>query len=444
MAADLSAPLEQRSDAMEPRLGADGTDGTVGTRPKRQQATSWSARGSPRRYRPQPPFRSAQLRQLKSQHAAHCQTLPGGRPLVLIVEPKWWKQRRQQRRRTKGTKAGAKGRNQPTTAERLFGRIRSQLSIVRREDTLLQTYAARIARDASRNGGHTAEPSEVGRSRNTRRAAKRKIQSTLSEMEERVEQQWREQPGGAVPLFRRAHVLAGKQRNAQTGWVGMAIFDSAETADDGWRDGTTDPGLVWRALWELNNYFGTRWLGSAHVFPELLHPELEPEGSSPRSIPCNVNESRDDGGGMRFDDVEWPSSDSDSEFEGESQQQLEANGGVGSRSPGSTPSDDDESSEDTETDSYASDSDECPDTDESIGGRSDGDTTDGMDATVGEELSPSDDGCSRKRRRRGQRIDYALLNSMMFGGADGDALAGEASEDDDWAGSPKRRGRGRG
>ena len=33
---------------------------------------------------------------------------------------------------------------------------------------------------------------------------------------------------------------------------------------------------------------------------------------------------------------------------------------------------------------------------------------------------------------------------MMFGGVDGDALAGEASEDDDWAGSPKRRGKGKG
>ena len=138
-------PSHRSVATMKPRIGADGADGTVATRPKRQQAMSWSARGSPRGYRPRP-FRTAQLQRLKLQHAEHCQKLPVGRPLVLIVEPKWWKKRRQQRSRTKGTKSDAKGRDQRTTAERLFGSIRSQLSVVRREDTLLQTYAARIAR----------------------------------------------------------------------------------------------------------------------------------------------------------------------------------------------------------------------------------------------------------------------------------------------------------
>ena len=204
------------------------------------------ARGG-RRHKPPvrpKPFRSAQLARCKAAHEAHWRALPGGRPLIMIDEPRWWVKRRTRRKRRRGS--GAEGEGRPPE-ERLLARVRGQLAVIRREDTLLETYAARVARDAARTGVVT-QPSEVGRARQAVRAAKRKIQAALREMEDRVEQQWRAQPDAAAPLFRRSQVRAGRARySARAARPQSRLwFDPAEVEPDGWCDGRDDPGLVWR------------------------------------------------------------------------------------------------------------------------------------------------------------------------------------------------------
>ena len=83
------------------------------------------------------PFMRSQLARNKKSHARHCMALPGGRPLIDIVEPKWWTARRQRNTRGRGSRP-VPSSTDPAKAQ---PRIRNQISIIRREQLMLDTYA---------------------------------------------------------------------------------------------------------------------------------------------------------------------------------------------------------------------------------------------------------------------------------------------------------------
>lgn len=100
-----------------------------------------------------PVFRRAQLERCKALHQHHWRTLPGGRPTIQVCEPKWWKKKMQRRRGGRGRgrgRGGGRGTSRggsqaafaavPPSPERIFSRIRSQVSVVRREQLLIDTY----------------------------------------------------------------------------------------------------------------------------------------------------------------------------------------------------------------------------------------------------------------------------------------------------------------
>ena len=167
-------------------------------------------------------------------------------------------------------------------------------------------------------------------------------------------------------------------------------------------------------------------MGSGDSFPELLWPEPEPAAAQDVAAAEPAGAS-----GVRMDEVEFPSSDSGSEFGSDDESGAgDEPGGSLSPTASSSDSDDSDDSESSATD----DDDEV----------SDANDTEGDGGDEGDE-SPSAGTRGRKRRRRADRVDYAVLNEALFGGEGGAALAGEASDDDDWKGSPKARGgRGRG
>ena len=163
-------------------------------------------------------------------------------------------------------------------------------------------------------------------------------------------------------------------------------------------------------------------MGSGDSFPELLWPEPEPAAAQDAATAEPAGAS-----GVRMDEVEFPSSDSGSEFGSDDESGAgDAPGGSLSPTASSSDSGDSESS--------------ATDDDDEV---SDANDTEGDGGDEGDE-SPSAGTRGRKRRRRGHRVDYAVLNEALFGGEGGAALAGEASDDDDWKGSPKARGSGRG
>ena len=118
------------------------------------------------------PFMRGQLARNKKEHATHCRRLPGGRPLIHIIEPKWWKDSKQ-RRQTCG------GRGKPGMCDdpaKALPRIHTQISIVRREQLMLDTYATdRMCSESI----HLLPTAELGRAAGTIRSAKLKIKDNL-------------------------------------------------------------------------------------------------------------------------------------------------------------------------------------------------------------------------------------------------------------------------
>lgn len=107
-----------------------------------------------------PVFMPALLAKCKAGYAARCALLPGGRPNIQIVEPKWWKERNKSRRKQGSGRGSGRGRGRgggaaggrgaaaaaggaAVASPRLLeGRIRSALAALRREELLLASYAA--------------------------------------------------------------------------------------------------------------------------------------------------------------------------------------------------------------------------------------------------------------------------------------------------------------
>ena len=214
------------------------------------------------------PFMRGQLARNKKEHATHCRRLPGGRPLIHIIEPKWWKDSKQ-RRQTCG------GRGKPGMCDdpaKALPRIHTQISIVRREQLMLDTYATdRMCSESI----HLLPTAELGRAAGTIRSAKLKIKDNLRLLERAAEEPYGAagEKSGGQRLFKLGLVERGKQRylkNLARGVEPLLRFEPTEM--DGLSEMDRRVGLV---LDILNDEFRGQMMpaetgGSEWGAPELL------------------------------------------------------------------------------------------------------------------------------------------------------------------------------
>ena len=86
-------------------------------------------------------FLPLQLRKNKDTRGseARCRKPPGGKPVILTEEPKWWNERRQRRHKSvRGRKGSALP---PHDLAKARSRTCTQATAIRREQLLLDTYA---------------------------------------------------------------------------------------------------------------------------------------------------------------------------------------------------------------------------------------------------------------------------------------------------------------
>eukprot|EP01048_Picozoa_sp_COSAG05_P017598 COSAG05_NODE_2426_length_3077_cov_4.195769_3_plen_269_part_00 len=265
------------------------------------------------------PFMRGQLARNKKEHATHCRRLPGGRPLIHIIEPKWWKDSKQ-RRQTCG------GRGKPGMCDdpaKALPRIHTQISIVRREQLMLDTYATdRMCSESI----HLLPTAELGRAAGTIRSAKLKIKDNLRLLERAAEEPYGAagEKSGGQRLFKLGLVERGKQRylkNLARGVEPLLRFEPTEM--DGLSEMDRRVGLV---LDILNDEFrgqmmpaetggsewggarhNNRWVGSFDAFPELITGGAAAGGAA--ALASGEPPLRE--GEFTFRDFEWPSEDSE-------------------------------------------------------------------------------------------------------------------------------------